>query len=96
MLYALGGDEGWLGGRTTMDWARAHRTDRLSRDELRAGDVVLFGRHGRRSRPGQVDHTGLYLGNGWFVESANQGVTVATIDSDYYSRRFAFGLRPPG
>ena len=52
VLHALGGDEGWLGGRTTQEWARAHRRDRLSKDALEAGDIVMFGRRGRRSRPG--------------------------------------------
>jgi hypothetical protein len=95
VLYALGGYEEWLGGRTTQEWARTHRKHRLRRDGLRPGDIVMFGRRGRHSRPGQVDHTGLYLGNGWFVESANQGVTLDRLDSEYYVRRFAFGLRPP-
>ncbi len=95
MIYALGGGEGWLGGRTTHDWARAHRRDRLSREALEAGDIVMFGRRGRRSRPAQVDHTALYLGNGWFVDSASQGVSLDRLDTGYYAKRFAFGLRPP-
>ena len=95
VLYALGGDQSWLGGRTTHDWARAHHEDRLGKDELDAGDVLLFGRRGRRSRPAQVDHTALYLGNGWFIDSASQGVSLDRLDTGYYARRFAFGLRPP-
>jgi cell wall-associated NlpC family hydrolase len=95
VIYALRGDERWLGGRTTHDWARAHRTDRLGIDALRAGDIVLFGRRGRRSRPGQVDHTALYLGNAWFIASASQGVSLDRLDTAYYAKRFAFGLRPP-
>ncbi|MDX6565886.1 MAG: peptidoglycan DL-endopeptidase CwlO [Gaiellales bacterium] len=95
VLYALGGDESWLGGRTTHDWARAHRKDRLGPDDLEAGDVLLFGRRGRRSRPGQVDHTALYLGNGWFIDSASQGVSLDRLDTGYYAKRFAFALRPP-
>ncbi len=95
VLYAFGGDESWLGGRTTHDWARAHRKDRLGRNALEAGDVLLFGRRGRRSRPAQVDHTALYLGNGWFIDSASQGVSLDRLDTGYYARRFAFALRPP-
>ena len=91
--YAFHGDESWLGGRTTHDWARAHRTDRLAEDELRPGDIVMFGRRGRRSRPAQVDHTALYLGNGWFIDSASQGVSLDRLDTGYYAKRFAFGLR---
>ncbi len=95
VLYALGGDESWLGGRTTQDWARAHRSGRISEQHLRAGDVIMFGRRGRHSRPGQVDHTALYLGNGWFIDSANQGVSLDRLETTYYARRFAFALRPP-
>jgi hypothetical protein len=95
VIYALRGDESWLGGRTTHDWARAHRKDRLAKDALQAGDIVMFGRRGRRSRPGQVDHTALYLGNGWFIASASQGVSLDRLDTRYYAKRFAFGLRPP-
>jgi hypothetical protein len=95
VIHALGGDQSWLGGRTTHDWARAHRKHRLTRDEIQAGDVLLFGRRGRRSRPAQVDHTALYLGNGWFVDSASQGVSLDRLDVPYWERRFAFALRPP-
>ncbi len=95
VIFALRGDESWLGGRTTHDWARAHRKDRLAKDALEAGDIVMFGRRGRRSRPGQIDHTALYLGNGWFIDSASQGVSIDRLDTAYYARRFAFGLRPP-
>jgi cell wall-associated NlpC family hydrolase len=96
VIYALGGDQTWLGGRTTHDWSRAHRgSDRLGKGALEAGDVVLFGRRGRRSRPAQVDHTGLYLGGGWFIQSASEGVSLERLDTPYYAHRFAFGLRPP-
>lgn len=94
VIYARGGDDSWLGGRTTMDWARAHRTGRLPLGALEAGDIVMFGRRGRDSRPGQIDHTGLVLGGGWFIQSSSQGVSIERLDTPYYAQRFAFGLRP--
>jgi hypothetical protein len=94
VIYARGGDESWLGGRTTMDWARAHRKHRLALGALEPGDIVMFGRRGRHSRPGQVDHTGLVLGGGWFIQSSSQGVSIERLDTPYYAQRFAFGLRP--
>jgi cell wall-associated NlpC family hydrolase len=62
-------------------------------DALEPGDIVLFGRRGRRSRPGQVDHAGLVLGGGWFIQSSNQGVSLERLDTPYYASRLAFGLR---
>lgn len=66
----------------------------VERDELQFGDLVFF--HTRRAV--YVSHVGMYLGNGMFVHaSSRNGVTVSSLDSDYYSshmigaRRYQFG-----
>lgn len=41
----------------------------VSREELRPGDLVFFGRSG-------VNHAGLYIGNGNFIHSPSPGETV--------------------
>ena len=96
VIYALGGDESWLGGRTTHDWARAHRKDRLSRGRAAGGRrrACSGAADAARARRRSITRR-LYLGNGWFIDSASQGVSLDRLDTDYYSRRFAFGLRPP-
>ena len=40
----------------------------------------------------QIDHTAIYLGNGWLVESAGQGVSLGRLD--WYGKRFAWARRP--
>ncbi|MCS7032565.1 MAG: C40 family peptidase, partial [Phycisphaerae bacterium] len=47
------------------------------RDALRRGDILFF--LGRR---GFVAHTGIYLGEGRFVESANEGVKISMFNDE--------------
>ena len=37
---------------------------------------------------------GIYLGNGWFIHSSEEGVELAPLSSDWYAKRFAWGRRP--
>jgi cell wall-associated NlpC family hydrolase len=84
---------GVLRGRTTMQMSgEVPRTLRIGIDELEPGDVMFFGR-GRRSKPAQVDHTAIYLGDGWLVQSSGDGVTLAPFDG-WYRSSFAWARRP--
>ena len=47
-----------------------------------------------RSKPAQINHMGIYLGGGWFIQSSDQGVALAPLTSDWYGQRFAWGRRP--
>jgi cell wall-associated NlpC family hydrolase len=69
------------------------RTARVSKANLRPGDVLFFGDAGVNSTPSQVGHTGMYLGRGWFVHSSSQGVTLVPL-SGWYSNTFAWARRP--
>ena len=42
--------------------------------------MIFFGANGPRSQPAEVDHMGIYLGNGWFIQSSGNGVALATLD----------------
>ena len=48
---------------------------------------------GRRAKPAQIDHMGLYLGNGWLIHSSRYGVALAQVDG-WYDNRLAWGRRP--
>jgi cell wall-associated NlpC family hydrolase len=83
-----------LRGRTTyqMSGEVAH-AKLLPATALQPADVMFFGAHGRNSKPSEVDHTALYLGNGWFVQSSGEGVTLLPFDG-WYTRSFAWARRP--
>ena len=81
-------------GRTTYDMSgEVPRSQRVPRDRLKAADVAFFGSEGPRSRPAQVDHTGIYLGRGWMIHSSSQGVTLVPM-TGWYVDRFAWARRP--
>ncbi len=84
---------GALRGRTTMAMSgEAPRAARIAFESLQPGDVLFFG-NGPRSKPAQIDHTGIYLGNGWFIHSSRYGVAVAALDG-WQRSSFAWARRP--
>jgi cell wall-associated NlpC family hydrolase len=93
--YADGGTlADTLKGRTTYAMSgEVPATKRIPLDKLQPADVVFFGAKGAKSKPAQVDHMGIYLGNGWFIHSSRYGVAVATL-SGWYENRFAWGRSP--
>ncbi len=57
---------------------------------LKFGDLIFFDTR-RNIKPG---HVGIYLGDNLFAHaSSKQGVTVSSLTSDYYSKRFMGGRR---
>jgi cell wall-associated NlpC family hydrolase len=83
-----------LRGRTTYAMSgEVPAAKRIAYAKLQPGDVVFFGAKGPRSKPAQVDHAGIYAGNGWFVHSSSQGVTLTPL-AGWYRQRFAWARRP--
>ncbi len=59
--------------------------EKVTKDDLKFGDLVFFNTR-RRSRPG---HVGIYLGENQFVHASRKlGVTVSSLDEDYYKKRY--------
>jgi cell wall-associated NlpC family hydrolase len=82
-----------LRGRTTYDLSgEVPKAKRIAFDRLRPADLVFFG-NGPRSKPSQIGHMGIYLGNGWMIHSSGQGVAVVPL-TGWYARSFAWGRRP--
>jgi len=83
-----------LRGRTTYVMSgEVPRSARITAANLQPGDVMFFGANGPKSKPSVIDHTALYLGNGWFVQSSGEGVTLLPFDG-WYTRKFAWARRP--
>jgi cell wall-associated NlpC family hydrolase len=93
--YAEAGDlASVLRGRTTFDMSgEVPRSERVGFAKLEPADVIFFGDRGPRSKPSQVGHMGIYIGNGWFIHSSRYGVALATLDG-WYKREFAWARRP--
>lgn len=63
-----------------------------SREDLQVGDLILFYNEGKTA----IGHTGIYIGNGEFIHSANpeRGVVTDNINSNsYYNERFVSARR---
>lgn len=83
-----------LVGRTTYAMSgEVPRGERVSRNALAPGDVVFFGANGTRSKPSQIGHMGIYVGNDWIVHSSTYGTTMTPM-TGWYETSFAWGRSP--
>jgi NlpC/P60 family protein len=84
-----------LKGRSTYAMSsEVGRAKRIPLQRLLPGDLLFFGADGPKSKPNQIDHMGVYMGNGWFVQSSEEGVALAPLTASWYAKRFAWGRRP--
>jgi cell wall-associated NlpC family hydrolase len=89
---ALPGTAARIGGRTTYDMARTTvKTRRLRAAVTRPGDILLFSPAGRRAGWQSVDHAGIALGGGLFINSGSKGVAIDEYDVGYYHDALAWG-----
>ena len=81
-------------GRTTYQMSvEVPRSERISFAKLQPADVIFFGANGPKSTGGQIIHTGIYVGDGWFIHSSDEGVALAQL-TGWYRTEFAWGRRP--
>jgi cell wall-associated NlpC family hydrolase len=96
-LQAYPGGEalpGVLRGRTSYQMSgEVPPAQRIGFDDLQPADVLFFGSKGARSKPKEIDHTGLYLGGGWMIHASRFGVALAPLDG-WYREKFAWARRP--
>jgi cell wall-associated NlpC family hydrolase len=102
--YRLANGRPWsaaIAGRTTYEMARALPVSRrLGYGKLRPGDVLFWSDklpHGAATHWQHIYHTGIYLGNGWTIDShgAGDGVTLDRMSpgAGWFHDYFAFGWR---
>jgi cell wall-associated NlpC family hydrolase len=83
-----------LKGRTTYAMSgEVAPAERIPYEAVQAADVLFFGDKGPKSKPSQVGHMGLSLGNGWMIHSSSRGVTILPLEG-WYADRFAWARRP--
>ncbi|MFK5976142.1 MAG: C40 family peptidase [Sulfurovum sp.] len=76
--------------RTSRDQSKSG--DKLTRKEIKKGDILLFDTSGR----GHVNHSGVYLGDGKFIHASSgkaKGVTISSLDKGFYPNKFRWGIR---
>ncbi|MCA0270187.1 MAG: NlpC/P60 family protein [Bacteroidetes bacterium] len=67
---------------------QATEGERVSRSNLRAGDLVFF------SQGTRISHVGVYIGNGQFAHSSSsRGVAITDLSNSYWSPRFRTARR---
>lgn len=68
----------------------AYNGTAVSRDNLQAGDVVLF----TSSGGGYIGHCGIYIGEGQFIHAPHTGdvVKISSLSDNYYSKNY-YGAR---
>ena len=60
----------------------------VSMSNLQPGDLVFFSTY----MPG-VSHVGIYIGNDQFINASNDGVSVADLNSRYWSSHYVGAKR---
>ncbi len=81
-------------GRTTYTMSvEVPASERIPFAKLQPADVIFFGSEGQSSSGAEIDHTAIYVGNGWFIQSSDQGVALAQL-TGWYRKQFAWGRRP--
>jgi cell wall-associated NlpC family hydrolase len=64
--------------------------EEVSKRDLKFGDLVFF----KTARYAPVTHVGIYVGEGYFANAqSSRGVTVASLGSDYWSKKYLFAKR---
>jgi len=66
---------------------------KLTRSELRAGDLIFFDTS--KEHNGTVNHCGIYLGNNKFIHASSlyKKVTISSLHKNFYESRFEVGRR---
>jgi lipoprotein Spr len=60
------------------------------KSQLRKGDLILFS----VSKPGRINHVGIYIGNGKFISNTtSSGVVISDLNKGYWKDRFIKGRR---
>jgi hypothetical protein len=83
---------GWhLAERTSSDMAAA-TADHLKYDDVAVGNLMFFASNGGNNAS-DVDHVGVYLGNGWMFHSTGGGPFIEWVGDGWYYDNFVWGRK---
>jgi cell wall-associated NlpC family hydrolase len=83
---------GWsLHERSSTNMAQMTTTP-LTSTQVQIGDLMFFASDGGHSYV-DVDHVGIYIGNGWMMHSTDGGPQLETVASGWYHDHFVYGRR---
>lgn len=68
---------------------QAHEGVWVDKENLRPGDLVFFDTSGGAG----ISHVGVFVGDGKFYHSADQGVTISKLSESYYAKRYVTARR---
>ena len=79
--------------RTSSTMAQS-TSSKIAWGSLQVGDLMFFAGNGGSSYT-DVDHVGIYAGNGWMIHSSgsNDGVALSKVTSGYFYDTFVWGRR---
>lgn len=88
-IYYVLRENGYITCPRTTD-AQSRMGARVSRDDLKPGDLVFFG----SEDTSEANFGGIYIGNGTMIACLSPGTSVREVDinSDYYKVRFFGGI----
>jgi cell wall-associated NlpC family hydrolase len=71
-------------------WEQFRVGENVGGDDLMDGDLVFFG-----ASADQVNHVGIYIGNGRFVHAPRRGddIKISSLDETYFAKRFVGAKR---
>ncbi|TVY08919.1 NlpC/P60 family protein [Paenibacillus cremeus] len=70
--------------------AQSHVGSYVPKSQLQPGDLVMFS----VSTPGQINHVGIYIGNGQFINNLpHKGVTISNLNSSYWTSHYITARR---
>ncbi len=71
-------------------WEQSQMGESIDKTQLQFGDLVFF----KTAGYAPITHVGIYIGAGLFANAAcSRGVTVASLESEYWSRHFVEAKR---
>jgi hypothetical protein len=88
MLYRRAGVTLPRDAQPQADWSGAAA---VARERLQPGDLLFFG-----ASPGKITHTGMYIGNGQFIDATvheRPVVRIDRLDAPYWSKLFVCARR---